>query len=378
MMSVLRICRRRWPRREAAAWWLIALGCAAAFLAPHGANDSVRVALMLAMVGHYILFSALFMWLAWRDGRLDERILSLYGLVNIVVALHDMLGFPEFNSLEYWSTPGTIITVTFVALVLGRNFAANLQRIEEFNVDLQSNVEKARTELTAALRRQHELELVHVRLGERVGLAHDLHDGLGGMLIHNIAMLEQAPEQMPSRQVLGIFHQLRDDLRLIIDTASAQHYGEHSLAALLGPLRHRMTQMLEAHGIALCWRVSGVDQVYPTTTQSLDLLRILQEALTNVLKHSGASCASVDLHRAAGRLTLEINDDGAGFATSAGNGLGTGMRSMRARAQRLGAKLITRSDPGNTMVRLSMPWARSEETAGASPAAVEKPAALMS
>ena len=90
--------------------------------------------------------------------------------------------------------------------------------------------------LRATLSRQY-LELVHARLGERVNLAHDLHDGLGGMLIGNIAALEQASDSLPSREVLDMFRELRDDLRLIIDTASAQHYGEHSLAELLAPLR---------------------------------------------------------------------------------------------------------------------------------------------
>jgi signal transduction histidine kinase len=171
-----------------------------------------------------------------------------------------------------------------------------------------------------------------------------------------------------------MFHELRDDLRLIIDTASAQHYGEHSLADLVGPLRHRITQMLEAHGIALHWHMSGVEKVYPTTTQSLDLLRILQEALTNVLKHSGASRASVDLYRAADTLTLEIKDNGAGFETSGDNQLGTGMRSMRARARRLGAALTIQSTPGDTGMRLSMSWPESEASAGTKEIA-SKPAA---
>lgn len=58
-----------------------------------------------------------------------------------------------------------------------------MRRIEGFNVEHNESVAEARAELAATLERQHELELAHARLGERVNLAHDQHDGLGGMLI---------------------------------------------------------------------------------------------------------------------------------------------------------------------------------------------------
>jgi hypothetical protein len=177
------------------------------------------------------------------------------------------------------------------------------------------------------------------------------------MLIGNIAALEQAPEHTPSREVLEMLRELRDDLRLIIDTASAQHYGEHSLDQLLAPLRHRMTRLFEAHDVDVHWSLGALDQVFLNTTQSLDLLRILQEALANVLKHSGARRVNVELRSQPQALLLEVRDDGVGMPQHGPADVGTGLRSMHTRARRLGATLSVGSQSGATVVRLHMPLA---------------------
>ncbi len=82
--------------------------------------------------------------------------------------------------------------------------------------------------------------------------------------------------------------------------------------------------------------------------------RVVQEALHNALRHSGASEVSVTLSRARGRVVLEVADDGAGFDP----GLavpGLGLASMRERAAAVGGKLRVSSAPGaGTRVRLTV------------------------
>lgn len=248
-----------------------------------------------------------------------SRFLAAWMSVSMLGFVHDIFVFLRLIDGNFYYTAFTTqFTCVGMALAMIWKFAANMQRIEGFNVELQRNVSEAREELAATLQREHELELVHAKLGERVSLAHDLHDGLGGMLIGNITALEQSPGPLDSDQVLGLLHGLRDDLRLIIDTASAQQYGELSLAQLLAPLRHRMTRLFDAHGIDIRWRVAGLEDGVMTTTQSLDALRILQDALAQAF--------------------------------------GTGMRSIQSRARRLGATFSIGSEPGATIVRLNMPW----------------------
>lgn len=352
---VLRFCERRWPRRELAMWCAIAIASAAIVLAPHTAKAIARDAVNAFSLLITLNADVLFMWFAWQGKRTDQRVLSLCAGAALVAGMHDVLAVAGvIRDTTNYASLTVQLTVVGVAVVLAWNFARSLRRIEGFNVELQRNVEVARSELAGSLLRQHELELVQARLGERVNLAHDLHDGLGGMLIGNIAALEQAPATVSSRKMLDTLRELRDDLRLIIDTASAQHYGEHSLTDLLAPLRHRMTRLFEAHDIDARWRVENLDGFYMTTTQNLDLLRILQEALTNVLKHAHANAVEVDVLNDGRALNVEVRDNGHGIhAPNAGEG--TGMRSMRSRARRLGATFSIGSQPGVTIVRLRMP-----------------------
>jgi signal transduction histidine kinase len=355
-MFALRFSAQRWPRREAVLWIAVAAGLLWVFCAPHDSMRDVRALLTVLANLSVLLTNGLLVYFAFGKARTDQRILAVVGLMNLAAGTHDTLVFVGvISSSIYYSGISTLLSAMGLALILAWNFARSLHRIEGFNTELQRNADEARAELASTLNRQHELELVHARLGERVSLAHDLHDGLGGMLIGNIAALEQAPDNLPARAVLDMLRELRDDLRLIIDTASAQHYGEHSLAELLAPLRYRITRLFEAHDIESIWRVDNLENVYLTTTQSLDLLRIAQEALVNALKHAKAKRVEVNFRNNDQALHLEIIDDGIGLQQDGDGGFGTGMRSMEARARRLGATLSIASQPGVTTVKLDVP-----------------------
>ncbi|HET9033860.1 MAG TPA: 7TM diverse intracellular signaling domain-containing protein [Dokdonella sp.] len=355
-MFVLRFCDRRWPRREKGMWAILLLSALWIILAPHEGKLAARNLANALSVLVVVIVDIAFLWFAWRGGRPDQKFLSLCSAAVIGAGVHDVLGVAGIiDETANWVPLTSMVGVIGASMVLAWNFVSNLRRIEGFNVELQQNVDQARGELADTLLRQHKLELAHARLGERVSLAHDLHDGLGGMLIGNITALEHGPESVSSRKMLDALRELRDDLRLIIDTASAQHYGENSLGELLAPLRHRMSRMFEAYDIHLRWHTDRLDDVYLTNTQSLDLMRIVQEALTNVLKHAQAKRVEVELRNSNEAMILEIRDDGRGLSET-DPAQGTGMHSMQARARRLSATLSIASKDGGTLVRLHRPW----------------------
>lgn len=91
-------------------------------------------------------------------------------------------------------------------------------------------------------------------------------------------------------------------------------------------------------------------------SRSLDLLRLMQEALTNVFKHSRAGRVDVCLRREGDVLRLQIDDDGVGLATAAASS-GAGMASMRLRARRLGGELdlLARADRAGTSLSVALP-----------------------
>ena len=96
----------------------------------------------------------------------------------------------------------------------------------------------------------------------------------------------------------------------------------------------------------------GALQVKPHA--ALQLLRVAQEALTNVLKHAHASRVQVRLRQAGDLLELQVEDDGRGGG-AAPTDSGRGMSNMRARAQQLGGRLDVRNGDEGTCVCLQVP-----------------------
>jgi len=79
---------------------------------------------------------------------------------------------------------------------------------------------------------------------------------------------------------------------------------------------------------------------------TLCLFRIVQEALRNVVKHSGASEAAVELSGRSDRIDLCISDDGVGFETGSAKGAaGLGLISMRERLRLVGGNIVIESEP---------------------------------
>jgi nitrate/nitrite-specific signal transduction histidine kinase len=143
-----------------------------------------------------------------------------------------------------------------------------------------------------------------------------------------------------------------------------------NLNTLLGMLRHRLQPRLQAAGMRLEWRAfdlpPGATLAAP---QSLDLLRILLQAVDNALQHSGGREVVVSTHRLPRQFEISVEDDGRGFDPAAALREGRGIASMPRRAARLGAELLIepREDGGSVLrLRLSLPLGgRSQAAEGA-------------
>jgi signal transduction histidine kinase len=84
------------------------------------------------------------------------------------------------------------------------------------------------------------------------------------------------------------------------------------------------------------------------------LFRIAQEAVNNVIRHSGASTIDIDLVRYKQKLVMAIVDNGAGFDIKAEEGKGLGLSSIKDRANAIAAKLTVSSEPGETRIEVSV------------------------
>jgi signal transduction histidine kinase len=352
-MFLLRYGERRFPRIEGAMGVACAVALAVALLAPSWMGPQ-RTPWILAGGAFYYVSIGWFLWRALRTPRVDYRVLAACLLVPVLASLYDFALFLGWVRADtYLLSLTSVLTLVGIAFVVSYRFVAAMRKVEGFNVELTREIDAATSQLSDTLQREHALELAHSRAGERLQLVRDLHDGFGGTLVGAIARLEQAPDATPKQQVVAVLKDMRDDLRLVIDSTAREHV---DLAELLAPLRHRASNLLEAAGIDSSWHLDGIDGLELGSARNLDLLRLLQEALTNVFKHSRAANAQVRVERVAGQLHLQVRDDGHGLQT--GNAVksdGAGFASMRLRATRLGGQLQVESTPGGTELRLAFP-----------------------
>ena len=142
------------------------------------------------------------------------------------------------------------------------------------------------------------------------------------------------------------------EMRLAIDSLSTS---EDDFEATFSDFRFRWEPQLKALGIESRWQVTIAPDVPPLAPHNtLQVLRILQEALTNVLKHSRAAHVEVRLRWVGALMTAEVEDDGVGVQDTPRT-QSRGLNNMRLRAGRLGGTVALASRPGQTVVSLKVP-----------------------
>ncbi len=351
-----------WPRLEKALWVAVAAMLAAAIGVPDTAVAAMQRTIVLTVAALFFLNCLQCTIHAVRSRDREQMLLAACLVIFLGAALHDLLLILKLIDSGRSYIPYTSMAVLVgMSAVLGLRHARGVRRIERFNQELEISVERARAELATTLAREHELALANSRLQDRLEIARDLHDGLGGSLVRMTAAVEQAGEPLRNRQVLSMLNLLRNDLRQTIDNgASADMTPPATPRAWIAPLRHRYTQLFDELDLAVRWEVPQAWNGAPSALQCLALTRLIEEALTNVVKHSRARRVGVALRQPApGELLLEIEDDGVGFdvdAVRAAN-LSVGVRSMATRIARVGGTLDIASAPGRTrlLARLALP-----------------------
>lgn len=191
----------------------------------------------------------------------------------------------------------------------------------------------------------HELSV----LEERNRLARELHDALTQSLFGLRLRLEAGDNAGASSLLDDIFAELRSLILQLRPPAL-------EVDGLVPSLAKHLDVVGRTHGISTRLAAGPVGDLTPDVEQAL--FRIAQEAITNVVRHAGASEAAVSLERVDGSIVLEVTDDGQGFDPEehAISSRRLGLVSMRERAADLGGSLIIRSAPGaGTTVHAEVP-----------------------
>ncbi|QMV62985.1 ATP-binding protein [Pseudomonas berkeleyensis] len=339
----------RFPRCGRVLWGLALVLCVAALLLP---KAQIAMLQMLSAVVLRVPLPVVCLQLLWHACRAREIHLIVLGVCIFSGTVFEVLTFAGILGGQgvYALLVAPLISVVMF-LTLAMRFASSLKRIERFNDDLLARVESTRAELTQTLQREHQLEADNIRLNERLRLTHDLHDGLGSSLMRSITRMEHG-DGLKDGQFLSVLKTLRSDLRDVIDGSSSVPVWP-SPQEWLAPLRRRFIDLFDDLGIESHWRLPEHWPGAFTAPQLLALTRFLEEALTNVLKHAGATRLEVGVRAESEHgLSLWIRDNGRGFDVDEvlAAGTGVGMSSMRMRIERMGGQLRIESRSGETIL----------------------------
>ena len=192
-------------------------------------------------------------------------------------------------------------------------------------------------------------------LQARRRIAQDLHDGVGSQIVSIISSLD--PSDSQQRAVASALEQCLLDVKILVDDIEETH--ENVLDAL-GRLRYRVQHSLDRLGIELVWDVDFDGPLLQLNDdRSRQVLHVAQEALANVMRHSGATRVTVRCHAPppGHAMMLEVHDDGSGFEVPLPGGAGgKGLKGMQRRAASVKGLLVILSEPGcGTSVRMTLP-----------------------
>ena len=248
----------------------------------------------------------------------------------------------------------TPLLLVLMGLRLVQQHGQALRQAEAGRALLEQRVREATAEIERNFRQLSELKIEQVTERERKRIAADLHDDLGAKLLTIVHTSESDRISTLAREAL-------EEMRLSVRGLTGRAV---RLADALGDWRAEVVSRLAQAGIEADW---SAPEELPQTLSArayVQTTRILREATSNIIKHSGASYCSVLCQVADGDFQLVVQDNGEGIASEPDGRLdrGHGMATMKQRAKQLQGQCLVESGPGfGTVIRLTLPLDRALE-----------------
>lgn len=320
--------------REAEFWIATAVGVVLLVFAYSGLlpHDQERFAVRLT--------SPLLFWVAVRLGMRGTVLLNLAVMLVSSVALAQGLG--PLAAGDPYSSTGLLwiylMTTGVTSLVLAAAIAQREVAEEQHRLEIVERLRIERGQMIAK---------------ERESILRDMHDGIGGQLISVLSMVQRG--SATNDEVAEALRRTLDDMRIMIDSLDASNT---SFPQMIGRLRARLDSVLKRNGLRATWQIEPLEALGNfNPKQALDALRIIQEAVANVVQHAHASEIEIRIYAtdpSAQTIAIEISDNGVGSDSGATAG-GLGTRNMNARAEALGAELRFEIRDSGRLVSLFVP-----------------------
>ena len=346
-LALMRLSGRRERRDELFSMGFIAVGLGLYVAAAQAATpylDQYWIPGLIAMAGiawAYALICRL------RGKEAPNHSLLLAMAIALGAAVHDYLltrGQLLGTTMLALHWAGPLLLVALATPLVDR-FVRVLREAETARAELESRVREREQLLKRNYERLRESERLQAIAAERSRIMQDMHDGLGSQLLSSLMLVERGA--VSNDQVAQILRESIDDMRLAIDAIAVEDAG---LLSALGNLRFRMEPRMRAAGMELVWDARGLPEELDINPDAvLPILRIVQEALTNALKHSRARIVQVLIaieKSGSGPdwVSLRVADNGRGITEERVGG--RGLINMRNRAARISAFLKLDTVPG--------------------------------
>lgn len=308
----------------------------------------------------YVLFAlelfvaiGYFLWHSGRTRRPEFWLMSAaLGVVSAVMGIE--LSFQN-GLLRVWGVHVThfVMPVLYavVAVRLIQVYAGALKTAEGARNQLEKRVQEISGEIERNFNQIAELRVEQIAEKERKRIAADLHDDLGAKLLTIVHTSDNDRISTLAREAL-------EEMRLSVRGLTGRPM---VLSDALADWRAEVVSRLGQAGIEIEWRNSIEEVEEPLSARTyVQTTRIIREAVSNIIKHSGASHVVIhtDAHLEHHDFLLVIQDNGKGIPMELDGRLdrGHGMTSMKHRAKQLSGQCLVESGPGfGTVIRLTLP-----------------------
>lgn len=245
----------------------------------------------------------------------------------------------------------TILLATLVALQTGRARAIE-ETVHLRTAELQDANRQLAEEMDERVRLEDAIHTATLREKQRIGA--DLHDSLGQKLTGAVYLARALESDLPPaarEQTAKLIDLLKDAITQVRRTARGLAPLEVGEDGLTPALRRLAEETCTLYNIACSFKEGGAPQ-YLASDEMVHLYHIAQEAISNATRHGHAT----EIEIALTPEQLTITDNGRGFDLSQTTP-GAGLRIMRHRSTRLGAKFALHSNPQKTQIKITLPSA---------------------
>ena len=306
-----------------------------------------------------LLWLVLGAWLVQSMARSDyssksslRNLLSACVLLSMMAVAWDVTTFLSGHNQAVFLMPATglAFATTFLASIVLRMTMAEAQG-QAVRSDMAHQLACQKTELVRSFELIQQSQAKEAQMQERSRIMRELHDGLGSHLVAASVLLSSG--QHSHKELTDQIDSCLNELRTIVDFFGVEF---HDVSEMLGSFRDRIEPVLAAQGIGLDWQV----QAMPATAslndnERLHVMRIVQEAFTNILKHSGASQVILRAQtRSPGCSVIDIIDNGQGLRPVPHVKPGRGLSNIQTRALLLNAELKLIDTPRGFHVSLAL------------------------